>query len=100
PRLHEVTKRKVNVERTNWFTTYKLHHRMAEKFRNGCCFLIGDAAHIHSPVGGQGMNTGLQDAYNLAWKLAGAINGQIKATILDSYAAERTPVAKALLNST
>ena len=100
PRLHEVTKRKVNVEHTNWFTTYKLHHRMAEKFRDGRCFLIGDAAHIHSPAGGQGMNTGLQDAYNLAWKLAGVINEQIKADVLESYAAERMPVAKRLLNST
>ena len=73
---------------------------MAENFRAQRCFLIGDAAHIHSPVGGQGMNTGLQDAYNLAWKLAGVVNGQIKPAILDSYAAERMPVAKELLNTT
>jgi hypothetical protein len=73
---------------------------MADKFRVQQCFLIGDAAHIHSPAGGQGMNTGLQDAYNLAWKLAGVINGQIRSNILDSYADERMPVAKRLLNST
>lgn len=73
---------------------------MAVKFRDQRCFLIGDAAHIHSPVGGQGMNTGLQDAYNLAWKLAGVINGQMREKILNSYANERMPVAKDLLNST
>jgi hypothetical protein len=62
--------------------------------------LVGDAAHIHSPVGGQGMNTGLQDAYNLAWKLAGVVNGQLQEPVLDSYADERMPVAKDLLNTT
>lgn len=100
PPLYQVTKKELHVEHTNWFTTYKLHHRMAEKFREQRCFLVGDAAHIHSPAGGQGMNTGLQDAYNLAWKLAGVINGQIQPKILDSYAHERMPVARRLLNST
>ncbi len=73
---------------------------MADKFRDQRCFLIGDAAHIHSPVGGQGMNTGLQDAYNLAWKLAGVVNRQLYPTILESYVAERMPVAKSLLKTT
>jgi len=73
---------------------------MADQFRKQRCFLIGDAAHIHSPVGGQGMNTGLQDAYNLAWKLAGVVNNRFKVNILDSYALERMPVAKNLLNTT
>ena len=100
PHLKTVTGITLNVVHQNWFTTYKLHHRMADKFRQGHCFLIGDAAHIHSPVGGQGMNTGLQDAYNLAWKLAGVVKGQLKNTILDSYATERMPVAKTLLNTT
>ncbi len=100
PYLNAITKRTITLIQTNWFTTYKLHHRMADNFRAQRCFLIGDAAHIHSPVGGQGMNTGLQDAYNLAWKLAGVVNGQIKPGILDSYAAERMPVAKELLNTT
>lgn len=100
PYLNKITGYPVNVEECNWFITYKLHHRMAEKFRLNRCFLIGDAAHIHSPVGGQGMNTGLQDAYNLAWKLALVINHKIGEQILDSYAAERMPVAKRLLNST
>jgi len=100
PYLSSVTKTNISIVQNNWFTTYKLHHRMADKFRVQRCFLIGDAAHIHSPVGGQGMNTGLQDAYNLAWKLAGVVNEQIKPTILDSYATERMPVAKELLNTT
>lgn len=100
PFLDKTTRNKINVEQTNWFTIYRLHHRIADKFRTGRCFLIGDAAHIHSPVGGQGMNTGLQDAYNLAWKLAGVINNQLKEPVLNSYAAERVPVAKDLLSST
>ena len=90
----------LNVTHNYWFTTYRLHHRMADKFRQQRCFLVGDAAHIHSPVGAQGMNTGLQDAYNLAWKLAGVINNQMKPAILDSYADERMPVAKTLLKTT
>jgi 2-polyprenyl-6-methoxyphenol hydroxylase-like FAD-dependent oxidoreductase len=84
----------------NWFSIYHLHHRMAERFKSQRCFLIGDAAHIHSPAGGQGMNTGLQDAYNLAWKLGGVINQKYSETILDSYGKERMPVAKALLKTT
>jgi 2-polyprenyl-6-methoxyphenol hydroxylase-like FAD-dependent oxidoreductase len=100
PFLNTVTGSSIKVVRNHWFTLYRLHHRMADKFREQCCFLIGDAAHIHSPVGGQGMNTGLQDAYNLAWKLAGVVNKQLNATVLDSYAAERMPVAKELLSTT
>jgi 2-polyprenyl-6-methoxyphenol hydroxylase-like FAD-dependent oxidoreductase len=100
PYLSKITKANIKIVHTNWLTTYKLHHRMADKFSAQRCFLIGDAAHIHSPVGGQGMNTGLQDAYNLAWKLAGVVNGQIKPVILNSYATERMPVAKKLLNTT
>ncbi|MBD1394109.1 FAD-dependent monooxygenase [Mucilaginibacter glaciei] len=100
PDLNETTASVIHVAQLNWFTIYKLHHRMAEKFSEGRCFLIGDAAHIHSPVGGQGMNTGLQDAYNLAWKMAAVLAGQIKPAILNSYADERMPVAKDLLSST
>src|SRR5258708_25740989 len=61
---------RIDVARVNWFSTYRVHHRVAERFREGREFLLGDAAHIHSPVGGQGMNTGIGDAVNLAWKLA------------------------------
>ena len=100
PHLNAVTGMDIKVVHNNWFTTYRLHHRMAEQFRQLRCFLVGDAAHIHSPVGGQGMNTGLQDAYNLGWKLAGVINGQLQEPVLDSYADERMPVAKDLLNTT
>jgi hypothetical protein len=87
-------------EHCNWFAMYQLHHRMASKFRDRRCFLIGDAAHIHSPAGGQGMNTGLQDAYNLAWKLAAVIKKQTEASILNSFEQERMPVAKRLLRTT
>ena len=65
--------------RARWFSTYRIHHRAAERFRDRRCFLLGDAAHIHSPAGGQGMNTGLQDAYNLAWKLALVVKGDADA---------------------
>lgn len=100
PFIHAVCGIRVQPGELFWFTTYRLHHRMAAQFRQQRSFLAGDAAHIHSPVGGQGMNTGLQDAYNLAWKLAGVINGQLHSGILDSYAAERMPVASALLKTT
>lgn len=84
----------------SWFSTYRIHHRCAEKFRDRRCFLLGDAAHIHSPAGGQGMNTGLQDAYNLAWKLALVIQGRANPALLDSYEQERQPVAQRLLATT
>ena len=83
-----------------WFSTYRIHHRAASRFREGRCFLLGDAAHIHSPVGAQGMNTGLQDAYNLAWKLALVVQGRADDALLHSYQEERLPVARRLLNTT
>jgi 2-polyprenyl-6-methoxyphenol hydroxylase-like FAD-dependent oxidoreductase len=83
-----------------WFSTYRIHHRSASRFRKGRCFLLGDAAHIHSPVGAQGMNTGFQDAYNLGWKLAMVVEGQASIALLDSYEEERLPVARQLLNTT
>ena len=84
----------------SWFSTYRIHHRRAARFREGRCFLLGDAAHIHSPVGAQGMNTGLQDAYNLAWKLALVVGGMADERLLDTYAEERIPVAERLLRTT
>ena len=78
----------------HWFSTYRIHHRCAESFRAGRCLLLGDAAHVHSPMGGQGMNTGLQDAYNLAWKLALVVAGRADAALLDTYASERRSVAQ------
>jgi 2-polyprenyl-6-methoxyphenol hydroxylase-like FAD-dependent oxidoreductase len=83
-----------------WMIGFKIHHRRTDRFRVGRAFLAGDAAHIHSPVGGQGMNTGIQDAYNLAWKLALVARGVAHDSILDSYDAERAPVVRSLVDST
>ena len=90
----------IEVEQVNWFSTYHVHHRVAERFREGRAFLLGDAAHIHSPVGGQGMNTGIGDAVNLAWKLAAALQGRADAKILDSYEPERIAFARRLVATT
>jgi FAD binding domain-containing protein len=90
----------LSLQACTWFSTYRIHHRRAERFQDGRCFLLGDAAHIHSPVGAQGMNTGLQDAYNLAWKLALVTDGTCGEELLDSYEGERIPVAQALLHTT
>ena len=83
-----------------WFSTYRIHHRRTQRFRDRRCFLLGDAAHVHSPMGGQGMNTGLQDAYNLAWKLALVIAGRATDPLLDTYQIERLPFADRLLSTT
>jgi 2-polyprenyl-6-methoxyphenol hydroxylase-like FAD-dependent oxidoreductase len=85
---------------SNWFATYRLHHRIAARFRDGPIFLAGDAAHVHSPVGAQGMNTGLQDAHNLATKLADVIQHRAHDAYLDQYEAERRPVAERLVSTT
>jgi 2-polyprenyl-6-methoxyphenol hydroxylase-like FAD-dependent oxidoreductase len=90
----------IELERVNWFSTYRVHHRVAEQFRKGRAFLLGDAAHIHSPVGGQGMNTGIGDAVNLAWKLAAALLGRAADTLLDSYESERIAFARRLVDTT
>lgn len=83
-----------------WFSTYRIDHRRTERFRDRRCFLLGDAAHVHSPMGGQGMNTGLQDAYNLAWKLELVVSERAGDALLDTYEAERLPVADRLLATT
>jgi hypothetical protein len=80
-----------------WMTNFRLHHRAAKRYRRGCVFLAGDAAHIHSPAGAQGMNTGIQDAANLAWKLAAALHGAAPMSILDTYELERAPIGRAVL---
>jgi 2-polyprenyl-6-methoxyphenol hydroxylase-like FAD-dependent oxidoreductase len=85
---------------SRWFATYRVHHRVAATFRDGPFLLAGDAAHVHSPVGGQGMNTGLQDAHNLAFKLADVLHGRAHDAWLDRYEAERRPVAKTLVATT
>ena len=91
---------KVRVNKVNWFSTYHVHHRVTHHFRKGRAFLLGDAAHIHSPAGGQGMNTGIGDAINLAWKLAAVIAGQAPDKLLDSYEAERIGFARRLVGTT
>lgn len=91
---------KVAVTQVHWFSTYHVHHRVTEHFRKGRVFLLGDAAHIHSPAGGQGMNTGIGDAVNLAWKLAAVVSGQASASLLDSYETERIDFARRLVATT
>jgi 2-polyprenyl-6-methoxyphenol hydroxylase-like FAD-dependent oxidoreductase len=91
---------KVDVQKVNWFSTYHVHHRVTEHFRSGRAFLLGDAAHIHSPAGGQGMNTGIGDAINLAWKLAAVLRGHAPNQLLDSYEAERIGFARRLVATT
>jgi len=83
-----------------WSAYFRIHHRQVAKLRIGRIFVAGDAAHIHSPFGGQGMNTGLQDVWNLAWKLALAVRGRGNEQLLDSYTAERRPVIKNVLETT
>jgi 2-polyprenyl-6-methoxyphenol hydroxylase-like FAD-dependent oxidoreductase len=91
---------RTDVQRVNWFSTYRVHHRVADRFRKGRSFLLGDAAHIHSPVGGQGMNTGIGDAVNLAWKLAAVLRGRAKVSLLDTYEPERIAFARRLVATT
>jgi len=83
-----------------WSTYFRLHNRHATTYRAGRVFLAGDAAHIHSPAGAQGMNTGIQDAWNLGWKLALVANGTADAGLLDTYERERQPVGKGVLRLT
>lgn len=90
----------LDIYKVNWFSTYKVHSRRVNKFSEGRCFLAGDAAHIHTPAGGQGMNTGIQDGYNLAWKLAFVLRGHANPKILETYNEERIGVAERLLETT
>jgi 2-polyprenyl-6-methoxyphenol hydroxylase-like FAD-dependent oxidoreductase len=90
----------LEISDVDWFSVYKVHARHVNRFSLGRCFLAGDAAHIHTPAGGQGMNTGIQDAYNLAWKLAFVRKGYAGEKILESYNGERLENAKRLLGTT
>jgi 2-polyprenyl-6-methoxyphenol hydroxylase-like FAD-dependent oxidoreductase len=90
----------LHISTVNWFSTYRVHHRVASFFRKGRAFLCGDAAHVHSPVGGQGMNTGIGDAINLAWKLDAVLRRGAPEAILDTYEQERLPFAHSLVNTT
>jgi 2-polyprenyl-6-methoxyphenol hydroxylase-like FAD-dependent oxidoreductase len=90
----------LKINKVNWFSAYRVHHRVTDRFRKGRAFLAGDAAHVHSPVGGQGMNTGIGDAINLAWKLAWVLRGLAPDSLLDSYEPERHSFAKKLVATT
>ena len=82
----------IKITKSHWLTEFEIHHAQVPAYRFGRAFLAGDAAHVHSPAGGQGMNTGMQDAFNLAWKLALTVQGRGGSELLDSYTAERHPV--------
>ncbi len=101
--LDRVVPYDARISNPSWIERFHLHHRIADRFRMGRACLAGDAAHIHSPVGGQGMNTGIQDAWNLGWKLAWALRSDDPATadeILETYHDERYPIGRALLRTT
>ena len=89
-----------DITRVNWFSTYNVHTRHVERFSKGRCHLAGDSAHIHTPAGAQGMNTGIQDGYNLAWKLAWVLKHGASEELLDTYNEERLPNAEALMRTT
>ncbi|RPE29297.1 FAD-dependent monooxygenase [Kitasatospora cineracea] len=90
----------VTAHALRWSSTFRISHRLAARYRAGRVLLAGDAAHIHPPTGAQGMNTGIQDAHNLAWKLALTVHGLAADTLLDSYHAERRPVGEEVVGRT
>jgi 2-polyprenyl-6-methoxyphenol hydroxylase-like FAD-dependent oxidoreductase len=90
----------LKVAKLNWFSTYHVHHRVTDHFRRGRAFLLGDAAHIHTPLGGQGMNTGIGDAINLAWKLHAVLTGRAPDALLDTFETERRSFALRLVQTT
>lgn len=99
--LHERTGlTDVHIRETKWASMFRIHRRLADRYREGRILLAGDAAHIHSPLGGQGMNTGIGDAENLAWKLALVIQGRADGSLLDTYESERRPLAEDVLRNT
>ncbi len=101
--LQEVIARrhlKIAIADAHWVTTFETRHAQVRRYRVGRVFLAGDAAHVHSPAGGQGMNTGMQDAFNLGWKLALAATSDVRDALLDSYHAERHPIAARVIEMT
>lgn len=89
-----------NIQKTTWVSYFHVHHRIVDKYRIANIFLLGDAAHIHSPIGGQGMNAGMHDAFNLAQKLVAVIRNGADPEILDLYDKERRKVGKQIINGT
>ena len=98
--MRDLLKMPLDIRNVKWFSVYRVHSRRVDKFSDGRCFLAGDAAHIHTPAGGQGMNTGIGDAYNLAWKIAFVLRGKANEFLLDTYNTERLENAKRLLETT
>ncbi|MBP0457217.1 FAD-dependent monooxygenase [Streptomyces bomunensis] len=99
-KLSQALGRDTVVDSPSWALKFTIQQRAVPAMHVGRCFVSGDAAHVHSPASGQGLNTGIQDAYNLAWKLAMVVHGHADASLLDTYDAERVPVGQALLAST
>jgi 2-polyprenyl-6-methoxyphenol hydroxylase-like FAD-dependent oxidoreductase len=99
-RPYVVNLTELHIESLNWFSIYRVHHRVADRFRKGRAFIAGDAGHIHSPAGGQGMNTGIGDAVNLSWKLADVLRNRADESILDTYEIERITFARLLVETT
>lgn len=91
---------RTSIESIEWASIFRVQERLVDHYRFGRVFLAGDAAHLHSPTGGQGMNTGIGDAENLAWKLAMVAEGRAAQSLLDTYEAERRPVAQSVLGAT
>jgi 2-polyprenyl-6-methoxyphenol hydroxylase-like FAD-dependent oxidoreductase len=98
--FEERAKKTARLRDPTWCSSFHIQSRIAQRYRDRRVFIAGDAAHIHSPLGGQGMNTGLQDAYNLAWKMALVLKGDSDESILESYAVERRPIARAVVLGT
>src|SRR5262249_46429333 len=98
--LRQRAPRGIETRTLHWSSYFRIHHRNVSQLRVGRIFLAGDAAHIHSPFGGQGMNTGLHDVWNLAWKLDLVLRGRGNEQMLDSYSSERLPVIKQVIKTT
>ncbi|GKT45914.1 6-methylpretetramide 4-monooxygenase [Colletotrichum spaethianum] len=98
--MEEMMGRKLKIDEALWLTSFRWNCRGVNRYRDGRLLLAGDAAHIHSPAGGQGMNTGIQDAINLGWKMAAVIRGEKEESFLDTYNEERHPVGQHLLTGT
>ncbi len=98
--IKDEAKLELDIHDVAWFSTYRVHTRHVNRFSEGRCFLAGDSAHIHTPAGGQGMNTGIQDGYNLAWKMALVMRGKAPEKLLETYNEERIENAKNLTQTT
>ncbi|MER8185274.1 FAD-dependent monooxygenase [Kitasatospora sp. NPDC094015] len=98
--LDRLSPRRTTASTLRWSSVFRISHRLVDRYGVGRVFVAGDAAHIHPPTGAQGMNTGIQDAYNLAWKLALVIGGRAEPGLLDSYHAERHPVGEEVVGRT